>query len=343
MKTTRPAVMATVMLAVAVLAGCQQRGDAPPLEVAIDHYVRGQLLAVQGDDTAALIELARCVDTGANLAVAHAAMGDIYRKRGDYAMAAVSYERACEANPYNFRNHYNLGVIRQALAAAAQSADDVRRELTLAAEVYVRAITLKPKDCSAHLNLAVCYYQLGRLEDAERYCLRAIELDPSAPSGHTNLGAVYDAQSRPHDAIAEYKKSLELDTNQPRVLVNLGTAYMNQERFSTAVHEFELAAQMDPALTVALERKAYCHYRLGEHDAAIAAYQAALAADPNLADAHRGLGVVYMTQYLRDLARADLRDQALAAWNRSLELQPDQPKLQAMVQKYTPRQTPPER
>jgi hypothetical protein len=44
-----------------------------------------------------------------------------------------------------------------------------------------------------------------------------------------------------------------------------------------------------------------------------------------------------MTMYLDQPDNVALRDDAVEAWHRSLEINPDQPKLRALVDKYRPK------
>jgi len=44
-----------------------------------------------------------------------------------------------------------------------------------------------------------------------------------------------------------------------------------------------------------------------------------------------------MTEYLDHPDNVTLRDEAVEAWHRSLELNPEQPKLRALVEKYRPK------
>lgn len=333
----RQFMLVALLSTVAFLVGCQTTSRQQLDQQAIDHYVQGQMLASQGSTEAALAELAKAIQLDGGLATAHSAMGDIYRKQQSYDLAARAYERAVQVNPYNFRNHYNLGVLRQTLANAAGSIGEVKKQLYLAVEVYLRAITLRPDDYDANINLGVCYYQLGQLDKAEQYCKAAIALKEDKSPGHTNLGAVYDGQGKFYEAIACYKKSLELDTRQPRVVMNLGTTYVKLGQYKSALHAYQMVADMDPKSAVPLERLAYCHYYLEEYDKSVEVYQAALAINPRFADARRGLGVVYMTQYVRDTTRKELSDKALGEWNASLEINPNQPELAKLVQKYTPK------
>jgi hypothetical protein len=48
-----------------------------------------------------------------------------------------------------------------------------------------------------------------------------------------------------------------------------------------------------------------------------------------------------MTQFLMDNTRTDLREKALGEWTRSLELEPNQPDLVRLIEKYSPRIPPP--
>jgi hypothetical protein len=58
--------------------------------------------------------------------------------------------------------------------------------------------------------------------------------------------------------------------------------------------------------------------------------------------AHAGLGSLKMLQYLEDNTRSDLRDSALEHWHRSLELDPDQPRIRKLIARYRPEHTDPE-
>lgn len=333
---------AGVLLMAAAICGCQDTTEPDLQAAAVDYYVRGRGLADQGRLDEALRELAQAIDSDPNLSSAHAAMGDIYRRTAQPELAEVAYERACRTNPYSFRYHYNLGVVRQQLASAAQTVEALQAQLTSAVEVYLRAITLKPDDFDANLNLSVCYYQLRQYEKAEQYCRGAIGIDAQNPHVWTNLGAILNQRNQPMEAISAYRTSLELNVNQPRVLVNLGSSYIQMQQWAQAIHVYEMAAEMDPNSATPLERLGYCYFYQGDYARAEQYYQDALTLEPGFAEAHRGLGIVYMTRFLLDGSNTDLRDRALAAWNRSLELNPSQPRLQELLLKYTPSTNRPE-
>ena len=329
-----------VALAVLAIAGCTI--STALRQQAVDHFVQGQLLADDGNMDAALKELAEAVRADPNLSVAHSAIGDIHRKRGDWALAKTSYESACQANPYAFRPHYNLGVVYQALSDAAKTLEAAQEHLRGAVDVYLRAAALDPEDFEANLNLSACYFSLGKNALAEKYCKAAIALKPDSPHAYSNLGIIYDSQGRNYQAIKAYKDSLELDVHQPKLLMNLGTAYLGQGRMGPALKTFEMATEEAPDSAAAWEQLGTCRYHRKEYPEAIKAYTRAVSLDSNSAAAHRGLGVVYMTLYVQNPKNGDLRDKALAAWHLSLEIQPGQKDIVRLVQKYTPKPTGPE-
>lgn len=314
-------------------AGCEFIGA----ERSIEHYVRGQILADQGKLDQALAELARAVEADPTLSIAHCAMGDIHRRQGNYNLARHSYEKSCQANPYAFRPHYNLGVVYQFLADAAQTYAEAQELLRKAVEVYVRAVTIEPDDFEANLNLSACYFSLGKHALAEKYCKAAIAVRSDRPEAYGNLGIIYDEQGRLYEAIKAYKDSLELNVHQPKLLLNLGSTYMRQRRLKSALEAFELALREEPDSADAHEQIGTCRYHMKQYAEALGAYEKAVSLNRNSAGAYRGIGVVRMTQYLLAPGQSALRDEALKAWHMSLELEPDQADIVRLVRKYTPK------
>lgn len=336
----RTATLGAVLVILAVgLTGCGTWWDINT-HIA-DHYAeKGIRLAEAGDYDAALEELAKAVRFNERCAAAHETTGDIHRRRGDYDQARDAYEHACESDPYAFRPHYNLAVVYQSLSSAAQRANDAREYLQKAVSVYLRAVTLEPGDFDANLNLGVCYYQLGRYGSAERYTRAASRLRPDSAQAAANLGVVLDSRGKHFEAIRAYKNSIELEFNQPVVLMNIGAIYVRQNRLPLAMRYFQQARDQAPNSAAVHEQLGGCHYHMGDYDAAEQAYRRAISLDPRSDVAHRGLGVVLMSRYVSGERRRELRQEALDAWLRSLDINPEQPKLATLVEKYTPTPTP---
>jgi tetratricopeptide (TPR) repeat protein len=328
--------LALIALGAVAVLGCPGCVRPEPKISAVDHYVKGQMLLDDGDVEAALAELAQAVKADPRLSIAHAAIGDVHRRRGNWDLARRSYEAACETNPFAFLPHYNLGVTYQVLAQAAKALEEVENYLKRAVEVYVRAITLQPDDFDSHLNISACYFQLGEVELADKYCRQAIAIDPNSAKAYGNLATIQESQGNLYEAIKAYKACLEQDMHQPEVLMNLGSAYMRQGRLKAAMRTFQQAGKEDPNGSGPWEKMGACYFYLRKFAEAQKAYQEALELDTNSAVAHRGMGVVYMSQFVLDNSKTDLREKALEEWNLSLEIQPDQEDLKRLVEKYSP-------
>ncbi len=326
-----------------LVPGCDfQQMHRTDADQAIEHYVRGADLADRGHYELALTELNKAVVQNPSLSVAHVAMGDIHRKRGSHQLAAHSYKRACSANPYSFGPHYKLGVTYQLLADAASSLQELQTYLRDAIGVYLRALTIKPDDFDANLNISACYFQLRKFDLAEHYCKRAIQIQPDSAEAYSNLGIIYDCQNRYYEAINAYNLSLEHDVHQPQVLMNLGSAYQRQGRLKPALRTYEIVAEEKPDWSAPWEQIGACHYQMSEIDKAEAAYTRAIELNERSPVAWRGIGIVHMSRFIKNRDQTTLRDKGLEAWNRSLELNPRQADLIRLVRKYTPERTGPE-
>jgi len=117
---------------------------------------------------------------------------------------------------------------------------------------------------------------------------------------------------------------------------------MNQDRLKIARMSLQQAAELDPGLAAAHEALGYCLFRERDFPASEEAYRKALACDWRLPRAHGGLGSIHMMRYVEDSSQIEDRDRALEHWHRSLELDPDQPRIRKLIAEYSPKTTDPE-
>jgi tetratricopeptide (TPR) repeat protein len=163
----------------------------------------------------------------------------------------------------------------------------------------------------------------GRYDLAERDYLKALALDSSSADLHYNLGIVYDTGlGDKRRAVKHYGAYLDLAPNAPdadRVKAwmreaDMGLSAVPRETVAPPTTERRVAEMvaatglepLDPALVT--ERDAACSRAEAllakeRYKEAAAAYRRALDADPNAADVHYNLGVLY-DQDLKDKRRA---------------------------------------
>lgn len=287
------------------------------------HVDRGvTLLAAQELETA-LLEFQAAARLDPQLAVAHSRMGVIYRRMGEYPEAIDCFIEAIRRNPFSFDDTFNLAQLYH-----------FTHRVKEAIQAYLHAVQLEPKEFDAQLNLGVCYQEMGDFDQAVERFRKAIDVAPNRPHAYVNLGVALDAREKYYEAIRAYKDALERDSGQPLVLVNLAHTYMNQDRPKMARHALEQAIRMDPQLAVAHEALGYCFFRMRDFDKAELSYKHALAYDWRLPRAHAGLGSINMLRYLKDRALTTRRDRALEHWHRSLELDPEQPRIRKLIARY---------
>jgi tetratricopeptide (TPR) repeat protein len=87
------------------------------------------------------------------------------------------------------------------------------------------------------------------------------------------------------------------------------------------------------------ERLGLAFYKLKDYAHARASFSEALRQDPKNVQALNGIGVVAMTESLAaNPPDIDAAREALGYWDQSLKLNPDQPAIRQLVNKYTGKQ-----
>ena len=315
-----------------LLCGVALAGCAPIDKwLATYHVERGESLMRADDLETALAEFREAAQLDPQLAVAHSNMGVIYRRMGDYEQAIECFVNAIRFDPFDFADTLNLAQLYH-----------FTQRLRDAVQAYLHAVELRPDHFEAQLNLGVCYQQLGDHTQAVYYFQRAIELDVNRPHAYANLGVALDSQGKHYEAVRAYKEALERDSRQPLVLVNLAQAYMKQNRLKMARQALTQAIRMDGDLAAASEAMGYCLFQMRDFKEAATFYRRALVCEPHLPRAHAGLGSISMLLFREDKTQTGYRDQALEHWHRSLELDPDQPRIRKLIAKYHPKQGDPE-
>jgi len=85
-----------------------------------------------------------------------------------------------------------------------------RSEYTAAAVLFERAARGNRRAVGTRINLAVCYYRLGRLSAAEDALLAALAIDPRRGSAWANLAEVRRRHGDRSGAMAAYSRAVEL-------------------------------------------------------------------------------------------------------------------------------------
>ncbi len=282
------------------------------------------------------------------VAVAAGSLGQLTRLRNEtYRTEAESWRQVIRVRPNNPRAHNNLGKALYFEIADMKKAGkhDEAAKIAPPGPHFATAIQLEK-------NYADPYYNFGlvtaeQLQDPEtlkkfktpealrqfrdtttdnaiRYYQKSTELKENFPQAYNNLAILYERLSeRPNRTKAEREELLQKAQLSFRKAVKFNPSYafahnnlaalLNKQSMQRRgeADRLEAAGKKDQAQR--LRQAAETDLRDAER-----ALQVALRSDPYFADAHYNLGLIRRQQ--------NRGDEAIQAWQRAIELRPDDPR-----------------
>lgn len=295
----------------------------PTADIARQQMAAAMSAAERGEIETAIAEFERIIAQNPTLAPAYLGAGDLYLETGDYAAAEARYARAAQIEPRNFDAQYKHGIALQLM-----------RRTVEAVRAYLRAISIRPNDFDANLSLASAYLDLGEPAQALPYAQRAVQLRSDSGEARINLGAALAALNRHAEAIVEYRQAAELTDLTPDLLLSLADALGHVGNNAEMAATLEQLIRIDPS-PEAHERLGAAYFRLRRYEAALDAFRTAVQLDPAHYPAWNGIAVSRLNDYLwsgeqDETARRD----ALEALRRSLQIEPNQPRIVELLRRF---------
>jgi tetratricopeptide (TPR) repeat protein len=243
-------------------------------------------------------------------------LGFVENKLGHMDDSIAAYRKSVAAKPDVFESNLNLGIqlakagqpdAEQFLRAATQlkptsrvAEGQERAWLSLAhvleatkpeeaIAAYRQAAVLQPKDAEPHAAAGLLLEKQGKFSGAVEEYKQALALDP-ASDALTGLANVYMRGRRFPEAEEYLRKLVALHPDQAAAHVQLGRVLAAEENNDAAIAELQAGAKLAPADISVLRDLADLYATTGKNDQAEAAYRALLAAHPNDAELHHGLG-----------------------------------------------------
>ena len=220
--------------------------------------------------------------------------------------------------------------IRDRLLALRRRAPDAPTEATLtyligrslvrsgdpgaALEMLDALAAANPSYPAAHYGRALALHALGNPAEALAAQARGLALDPQSPWAHLVSAALLRELGRLDPALAAARRAQDLDEDDRPGLVEEAHVLRAMARLSEAAEAARRAVALDARYGPAHAALGQVALRQREEMAALAAFEAALAAMPNLADAHAGRAEALLVLGRREEAAAALaRAAALGA------------------------------
>jgi len=257
-------------------------------------------------------------------------LGDVEEKLGEPVSAVNDYQRAAELEP-NESNLFTWG------AELLQ-----HRAFEPAGEVFTKGSRLYPNSVRMLVGLGVSLYARGSYEQAVRRLCQASDLDPIATTPYLFLGKIQTIDSagspeaserlarfahmNPDNAQAAFYYAMSLRKVRGPEDVS------NRDRIESLLKR---ATQLDPKMGDAYLQLGVLYEEQNQLPSALTAYQHAVSASPQLAQAHYRLAQAYRKNGSDEKARAEMDLYQETAQRASEEAQREQREIQGFV--YTMR------
>ncbi len=278
------------------------------------HYHRARVRRARGELERAAADIAKAIELGPTFADGWSLRGEILMRRGDREGALEAFERACQLEPGRSDRLRDRGVARGSLGRFEEALADLDA-----------AIALDPADPLAFSNRARVHEQQGDLPAAVADLSRAIELDPASARRLVERAGLRRRAGEPDAALADLDRACALDPSLAQARVARGELRLARNDDRGALADFDAAVRLLPRSAAALNARGVARQRTGDLERALADYTRGAELAPSTrvqADIEVNRGLV-----LADLGRAD---EAIAAFERSIELAPDAPRVPAV-------------
>jgi len=297
--------------------------DGEPTTEQIDLLVEARAAGATGEYEKALALFNDIIAENPTITSAYVGIGDVHMARENYEKAEPAYRRAARLEPGNYQAQFGHGLSLQML-----------KRFVEAIRAYHRALIIRPDSFQANRNLASTYLELDQPDRALTFAQRAVKLKPDSQSAHTSLGVIHAQLGEHEKAIEQFVTAMELGEPNEHILLNLIESLGNEKRYREAVNAALTLTRIAPSAN-AYERLGWAHFKVGEYDKSMQAYQKAVDRDPQNWVAWRGLGVNALNDWLRSNRQdSEAGRRARDAFRRSLQINPKQPKVVRVMSNY---------
>jgi tetratricopeptide (TPR) repeat protein len=205
------------------------------------------------------------------------------RQQGQLEQAKDLCLQVVAAQPRHAEALHLLGIVLH------QAGDTVA-----AIEMLQRAVGANPGVPLYHSNLGEMLRLAGRFDAAVAAGRRAVELHPGYAHALNNLGIAHYDRREYEEAADCYRRALARDPSFAEAHNNLGNAYRALHKLDESIASFDRALHLRPNYVDAVANQASALHLIGRYEDAIAAYRKAIAMQPLHANAHSGVGLLYL-------------------------------------------------
>jgi len=193
-------------------------------------------------------------------------------------------------------------------------------------ECFEHAINLEPDYALAYVGLADSYSVLSQsgalspnevMPKAKAAALKALKIDDTLAEAHASMALIdelYDWDWK--DAESEFKRAIELNPNYATSHHWYAMYLSAMGKHDDAVAEIRKAEALDPISLITNTNEGWILFSARRYDQAIQKLQATIEMDPNFANAHYKLALVYEVKGMyKEAMEENLKSEALSGTN----------------------------
>jgi len=260
-----------------VITGARKKplATAAITEDALAYLNRGEDFIREGKFDEAIRELDSALAINGNLAEAYFHRGFAYYAKDDYDHAIADYNAVLRIKPDDAETLLYRGIMYY----FKDDRDRAIADLTA-------ALKIKPDYANALTFRGLIYRRKGDYDRAIADFTAAIKIKPDLTEALNNRGIAYVNKGDHDSAIADFTAAIKIKPDDAETLTSHGIAYRNKGSYSPSEYDraiayFNAALKIKPDYTEALYNRGIAYNKRGDHDRAIADWEAVLRIDPN--------------------------------------------------------------
>jgi len=228
-------------------------------------------------------------------------MGTLENNQSHYEEAAKNYEKAIAlaqsgitSGPQPDKKDISLMMVY------AGDAYSNLGNTEKAIDWYRQAAAISPEPATAYFNICRAYRATGNTDSALEACNKAISIDPNRWEFYQTVGIIQENAGRYHEAIETYDKGIQVGRNlvasQPNTLAAKnalgqmlsmeGSCFLSLKQYDQAIDAFNHATEFENYPARDYFNICATFYNTDRMEAAAAACDKAITADPKIASAY---------------------------------------------------------
>lgn len=219
---------------------------------------------------------------------AYVALGEAYRSRGEWEVAAQALEQAARLAPEDADVYRVLGDVYLAWNERPTSRVG-------AIQAYRHAIELRPDNPGLSAGLGDAYRALGDVEGACQAYARAAQSPYGLAESRVAWGNLARSRGRPACAEQAYREALAVDPRLALAYHGLAQLYRAEGRIDEAVEAYQALVALDPYQEEWYDELAQLYRDQGRPEAAVALYKDAVQRYPGAVAFYLALGELYLS------------------------------------------------